>query len=348
MKSVVIIGGGFAGARIANKLQSKFNVTLFDTKEYFEFTPSILRTLVDHEHLKKIQVKHTSYLKKGTFIRDFVTKITSEHVGFGKNNTVPYDYLVIAAGSHYSAPIKEEDIITSIRSKEIKEYHKKIHEAKVITVVGGGLVGLELASELVTHCPDKKIRLLHAGDKLIERCKSKSQAYAEKFLRDQGVEIIYKEIAKEKKNKTITTQSGKSMRSDLTFFCTGITPNTEEFASFLKESINEKNYLEVNEFLQLKGHHKIFAAGDLTSIKEEKTAQVAEAHADLIVKNILRHEKNKPLKPYIQKKRPMVISLGPSKGIYEYEEFVMTGFIPALMKWIIEKKTMWYYGNYSL
>jgi NADH dehydrogenase FAD-containing subunit len=348
MKNLVVIGGGFAGSRIARKLQHKFNTTLIDTKDYFEFTPSILRTLVDPSHLKKIQVKHKKYLKNATVIRDFVTDITYEHVKFGKNNTLPYDYLVIASGSHYAAPIKEKDVISSIRSKEMKEYHEQIHKAKTITVVGGGLVGLELASELVTHCPDKKIRLLHGGNKLIERCNSKSQKYAEQFLMNQGVEIVYNELAKDKKNKTLTTQSGKSMPSDLTFFCTGITPNTEEFANFLYTALNEKKYLEVNEFLQVKGHHTIFAAGDSTGIKEEKTAQTAEAHADLVVKNIIRHESNKPMKPYILKKRPMIISLGTYKGIFEYKNIIITGILPALMKWAVERKTMWHYGNYSL
>ena len=37
-KTVVIIGGGFAGSVAAKKLESKFNVILIDKKKYFEFT----------------------------------------------------------------------------------------------------------------------------------------------------------------------------------------------------------------------------------------------------------------------------------------------------------------------
>ena len=36
MKKVLIIGGGFAGSIITKKLENKFDVTLIDSKDYFE------------------------------------------------------------------------------------------------------------------------------------------------------------------------------------------------------------------------------------------------------------------------------------------------------------------------
>ena len=67
MKKVVVIGGGFAGAYIARHLEKDFDVTLIDTKDYFEFTPGILRTIVFPKHMKRIQVLHTHYLHKSHF-----------------------------------------------------------------------------------------------------------------------------------------------------------------------------------------------------------------------------------------------------------------------------------------
>ena len=40
---LLVIGGGFAGAEIAKACGETFQVTLCDTKAYFEFTPSVLR-----------------------------------------------------------------------------------------------------------------------------------------------------------------------------------------------------------------------------------------------------------------------------------------------------------------
>jgi NADH dehydrogenase FAD-containing subunit len=47
---VVIVGGGFAGAYVAKALEDCFRVTLVDNKDYFEFTPSVLRTIVEPNH----------------------------------------------------------------------------------------------------------------------------------------------------------------------------------------------------------------------------------------------------------------------------------------------------------
>ena len=68
MKSVVVIGGGFAGSTIAKKLQNRFDVTLVDNKSYFEFTPGILRTIVHPTNQRCMQVEHKEYLKKTNVI----------------------------------------------------------------------------------------------------------------------------------------------------------------------------------------------------------------------------------------------------------------------------------------
>jgi hypothetical protein len=49
-REVVIVGGGFAGAYVAKALEDSFRVTLVDNKDYFEFTPSVLRTIVEPNH----------------------------------------------------------------------------------------------------------------------------------------------------------------------------------------------------------------------------------------------------------------------------------------------------------
>lgn len=59
-KKVVIIGGSFAGRRARRLLKPHFEVTLIDEKEYFEFTPSTLRCMVEPKHNKKVILKQPS------------------------------------------------------------------------------------------------------------------------------------------------------------------------------------------------------------------------------------------------------------------------------------------------
>src|SRR3989344_4541407 len=95
---IVIVGGGFCGSYCARKLEKKFDVTLIDSKDYFEFTPSIPHVVCDIEHRDKIRVKHKDYLKRANVIVDNVKKIDKGHIKLG-NETIEYDYLIVSLPS---------------------------------------------------------------------------------------------------------------------------------------------------------------------------------------------------------------------------------------------------------
>src|SRR3989344_1846822 len=120
-KRVVIIGGGFAGSLAARKLEKRFSVTLIDTKDYFEFTPGILRTIINPSHLSAIQAKHSSHLKKSRIIIGEVKDVKANYVLIN-NKRIKFDYLIIASGSFYSSPIKSRNLITTSRGKDLEKH----------------------------------------------------------------------------------------------------------------------------------------------------------------------------------------------------------------------------------
>lgn len=336
MKKIIIIGGGFAGAYCARTLEKDFDVTLIDTKNYFEFTPSVLRTLVEPEHAAKIEVCHQAYLLNASVLWDEALSITTGSVKT-KSKILPYDYLIIAAGSRYNLPIKEKDMIIADRSEELRKYSQELKQADGILIIGGGLVGVELAAEIITAHPHKKIKMVHAHAELIERNPQKARTYARQFLEKRGVELIFNKRVINHQKGIYVTDKKTSISSDLAFLCTGIFPNYEAWQNF---PLTEKKYIQTNGYLQVLGHSHIFAAGDITGIAEEKTAQNAEKQAEVVVRNIYHLEKKQPLESYHSKPRVMVISLGKWKGILVYKNFVLTGIIPGLLKRLIEWKTM--------
>jgi apoptosis-inducing factor 2 len=343
MKKVVIIGGGFTGAYCAKELQNSFNVTLIDTKNYFEFTPSILRTLVSPKHSNKIQVEHNDYLKKAKFIKDKVIEVTEDFVRTNSKKH-KFDYLIIASGSTYNSPIKESGLVITTRSKHLREAYDKLVKSKEILIIGGGLVGVELAGEICTYYPDKNITLVHSHNNLIDRNTKKAQKYAEKFLKKHKVKIIFNEHVNKKISKdTFITDSGTNIKTDLPFLCVGIKSNYEFMIKNFKDLLNNKNQLIVNKHLQLKDNKNIFTGGDITGIIEEKTAHTAESHAKLIIKNIHNLENKKPLLTHNPKKTAMLISLGKYTAILDSPSLTLTGFIPAFIKWCVEVKTMRHY-----
>ncbi|NCO11124.1 hypothetical protein CO038_02910 [Candidatus Pacearchaeota archaeon CG_4_9_14_0_2_um_filter_39_13] len=333
MKKVIIIGGGFAGTQVAKTLESKFQVILIDTKDYFEFTPGILRLAVEPECSKKIRIPHKSYLKKAKVLKGSVNSISGDYVVFG-NKKLEFDYLVLATGAKYGLDLPG---IKAGKSDELLNSARKLKKAKNILIVGGGLVGVELAGEIIEKYPDKTLTIIHAKGSLIERNHPKAISHASEFLEKRNVRIIYKQRAKVLKNSCITEQ-GKEVPCDLIYICTGISPNTTFMKQSLPEFLDESKKIRVNPYLQLR--ENIFAAGDLNNITEEKTAQAAEKQAKVISQNIINLESKKPLLVYSPKKKPMVISLGKYNGIFEYNNIVLTGKIPALIKWLIQFKTL--------
>jgi len=350
MKKVVIIGGGFSGSLAARKLERKnFKVVLIDSKDYFEFTPGVLRTLVNPEYRKRIQVLHKDYLKKSEIVIGEVKKISLDYVHVtslnGLDKKISFDYLLICSGSRYDFPIKEKNLIFSMRENHLREYFEKLRDSKNILIIGGGVVGVELCAEIVESCKGKKkITLVHAHDSLMERNHEKAVSIASDFLKERGVNLIFNERIVKSIDGKFVTRKGREFKADIAFLCTGITPNSEFMRENFLECLNRKDQILVNSFLQVdsgkKVYEKIFSAGDVNSVAEEKTAQSSEKQALLVVKNILLMERKRKLGKYLPKVRPMVISLGKYNGIFSLRRFHFSGLIPGLLKTFIEWKTM--------
>ena len=339
MKKIIILGGGFAGSFLAKKLENRFQVTLIDTKDYFEFTPGILRTIVEPEHYSKVQIEHKKYLKKTKLIRKKVSSISKDHLKIN-NKIINFDYLIICSGSSYNNPIKDQTAIMASRAEILRKYHNKLNSSKRVLVIGGGLAGVEMAAEICTHYKKKEVFLIHPGETLITRNNKKTISHVHHFFSKNNVELILKErVIKSEKGYFVTDKKTR-LKADMAILCTGIKPNSHFIRKDFPHLVDKKGFVKVDEYLRLEGSKNIFALGDVNNLNIEKTAQNAEKQAELTLKNIKRIEKNKDLRKYHPKKTSLVISLGKYQGIYEYKNFVWKGLIPAIMKYMIEKIEM--------
>jgi NADH dehydrogenase FAD-containing subunit len=339
---VVVIGGGFAGTYVARHLENDFDVTLIDCKEYFEFTPSVLRTIVEPAHIKKIQALHSHYLHKTHIVRGHADDIINNAVVVGKKK-YPFDYLVVSSGSRYNVPIKGDTVVQATRAAELRNHAQKLKKTKKVLIIGGGIVGVELAAEIASHFPDKEVTLAHSRDELMNRSPKKARDYAQRYLEKRGVRILWNTYVMGKKGSAYLTKSGEKIRAGLAFLCTGITPNWEFLKRHYSKSLTDRHQIKVNSYLQIKGHKNVFAAGDITAIKEEKLAQTAEKQAAIVTANIRLAHAKKPLLTYESASRPMVISLGKYDGLLIKKNWVIKGWIPAIMKSLVEWKSMRHY-----
>lgn len=80
---------------------------------------------------------------------------------------VPFDYLVVATGTKLQAPGTMQDDDKPLSVKYFQAYQARVAGAKSIILVGGGAVGVQMATDLKELFPDKEVTLVHSRDTLM-------------------------------------------------------------------------------------------------------------------------------------------------------------------------------------
>ncbi|ORX62595.1 FAD/NAD(P)-binding domain-containing protein [Hesseltinella vesiculosa] len=311
-KRVVIVGGGFVGFTVAAILDPmpRFHVTLIDTKDSFEYTPGMVKMLVRPEETTSLRVRHDAYVKNGSVVVGYAQRIREDGKAVEVNNKmIELDYLVIGTGSTYRSKIKSFDVSALYRMSQLSTEYNELKMAKSVLIIGGGLVGCELASEIALHeFPDepkkKKVTVIESHDCLVYRSSPSQQRKALEYLNEIGVTVILNERMIDfdgYESKTYLGISGNMYPNfDKVYLATGTAPCSQiirqsNMPDILEERVDVRDRIKVKRTLQL-DHPEfdhIFAGGDVTNIKEEKTGYSATLAGVCIARNICRMEKGK-------------------------------------------------------
>lgn len=82
---------------------------------------------------------------------------------------LPFDYLLVGTGSRYPSDIKPAQASLAFRKAQFKQERRRIGAATKVTVIGGGLVGTELAGEVMSAFPNTPIDLITRNVALLPR-----------------------------------------------------------------------------------------------------------------------------------------------------------------------------------
>jgi NADH dehydrogenase FAD-containing subunit len=272
---VVIIGGGFAGTYCAQLLENDMKVTLIDTKEHFEFTPSFLRLIVQPSKLRTIQRYHRDYLKQSTTVLcGRVTRVTPYAVTIDKNRQITFDYLVIASGSHDAIPKtllceNYNNVFVCNSSQTMRHCHNvlrllKQKERAAVLIIGGGITGTELAAEISSDSQfrDLNIILVHSNRRLLPSLSPTASDYAYHFLMEHNVTLVlgHKVVnqIRFEHQSVFVTNMGKYLYADVAFYCANPQPSSEFMSESMSHCLDAKGWILVNEYLQLRGSAQSF------------------------------------------------------------------------------------------
>lgn len=302
---IVIIGGGFGGISLAQKLRrQEVQVVLLDKNNYHTFQPLLYQVSTGGLEpdsiaypLRKVLIGYDNFFFRLAEVTEIIPdkKLLITSIG-----ELVYDYLVIATGSEtnffgnqeleqHAMAMKSIPQSLNLRSLILENFEQALltdeyHERDALmnfVIVGGGPTGVELAGALAEikkgilpkDYPDldtrrAQINLIQGGNRLLDAMSEQASEKAEKFLEDLGVQVW--------KNVRVTGYDGKTVRTktDLTFetatliWAAGVKGATIKGLD-AKELIAGGNRLSVNEFNQVIGFPEIFAIGDIACMQSE-------------------------------------------------------------------------------
>lgn len=249
---VVIVGGlGLGGLILFQQLKKSKHIdqiVLIDSKNFFEFTPSIIYAIQDPRKLKKITIPVEKIIrnKKAKFIKGIVKSISSNEVHFSMESSlemskVSFDVCILAFGAANTWPFRSSSQkfgTLEARIQEIGLVSQQVKENEELVVKGAGFVGVEAVTGL--HQTRKGQAVL--VDRNSEPMKSLGPRVSKKlkrYLAKKGISLKASHLQEEKEKKT-------------EFECFGNTFNRSIVGRPIK----------VDKQLKLLGSSNIFGLGD--------------------------------------------------------------------------------------
>lgn len=333
-KKVLVIGGGVAGSVVVKSLQFLADVVLIDEKEYFEIPWANLRSMVEPSFAERVVINHRDYFTNGRLVTSAAVDITERDVLTANGERIEYDYLVIATGHSYSFP--------KTRTEKISQYEgelEKIKSSNSILIVGGGPTGVELAGEIAVDFPEKKVTLVHRGPRLLEFISPKAAKKTLDWLTAKKVEVILGQSVNldAVSDGCYETSGGETIKADCHFLCTGIPVGSSWLKeTILKNALDSRGCLVVDEHFRVRDHKNVFAIGDITDIKEIKQGYLAQKHAEITAKNVtllINGGAESKLVSYKAAGSALaIVSLGRKEGVAQFPFVTVIGCIPGMIK----------------
>lgn len=304
-KRIVIIGGGFGGLKLANKLRnSEFQVVLIDKNNYHQFLPLIYQVASAGVEPSSISFPFRKIFQKRDDFYFRWAEVTS--IEMDKNvvetsiGSIHYDYLVIAAGTvtNYfgnksiedgALPMKTVEEALSMRNTLLSNLEKALtcedlQEKQALlnmVIVGGGATGVEISGVLAEmrrfvipkDYPDlvgckMNIYLVEASPKLLSAMSSEASENAATFLRDMGVEVLLNTKVLDFKDDKVILDNGNEIPTRAFIWVSGVT--AVSFDKLDAALLNRGRRITVDEFNRVQGTDNVFSIGDICLQTEEE------------------------------------------------------------------------------
>jgi len=281
----VIIGNSAAGVGAVEgirQIDKQGEITLVTNEAHHTYS----RPLISYLLLGKVDEEKMKY-RGGGFYTDnnckllvnvTVTQIDakSKQVLLSDNSRVPYDKLLVAAGSSAFVPPFEgldgvKDKFTFMSLDDAHKIDKALasgqSEKKRVLIIGAGLIGLKCAEGIEKKAAH--ITVVDLAPRILSSILDDDGAkVVQSHIESKGIEFKLAASVKKFEKDTAIMESGEKINFDVLVLAVGVRPNT----SLLKDIANIERGIIVDNKSQTSAPN-IFAAGDCTQTLDISSGQ---------------------------------------------------------------------------
>lgn len=374
-KRLVIIGAGFGGLNIIKNIdKSKWDVSIIDRHNYHSFPPLFYQVASSglepasiafslRREMRRRRVRGCRFHMGNVKVIDVKNKTVSTG-----HETIPYDSLVIAAGTtnNFFGMDDLRDRVFTLKStpEAIRTRNRIIDRLErasttadpvlrrrmlTFVVVGGGPTGVEIAGALgevkryavPREYPELQqsevtVKLIEGTDRLLRTMSEKSSEDAARQLSNLMVDIELGKTMKSYDGTVLTFSDGTTLDADTVIWTAGVTGEP-----FHVEGAEVKyipgNRFPVDEYNRVEGLEDVYAVGDVCChVSEEyprgcpQLAQPAIQQGRNLARNLNKGRFDRPFK---YKDKGSMATIGRNRAVVDLGKLHFSGYF-AWLTWM--------------
>ncbi|SKB73753.1 NAD(P)/FAD-dependent oxidoreductase [Dyadobacter psychrophilus] len=312
---LVIVGGGFAGINLAQKLSrdERFNIVLVDKNNYNFFPPLLYQVATGFLEASNISYPFRKFFQEKANLRfslgAFQEVFPNERRIATESGDIYYDYLVFSTGTETNyfgmenvkknaVPMKTVRDALALRNHILlnKERASKMQDSNerkkllCIVVAGAGPTGVEVSGMLAEmhknifkwdypelNREEVQIYLVDALPVVLNPMSKKSQEDTLEALQKLGINVLLDHAVKDFENGVVTFGNGKQIETSTLIWTSGVT--AAELPGLPREALGKGRRVLVDSHNKVLGFENIFALGDICLMTSDE--KFPEGHPQL-------------------------------------------------------------------
>lgn len=345
---VAIVGGNFAGLAAAIKLPRRFDVTVIDPGEHFEWMPAIHEILSCVKTPQGLRLDRAAIVERAghRFVRDEVCTLDAAkgRLDTAGGQRLDFDACIVAVGAtwnthhipgvaRHALPFRSvaDALAIEQRLQQLVQQGQPLR----IVIAGGGLSGIEALGEILRRHRDRAnltVELVESGPRLLPGLPARLDADLRQVCAPFAVNFRTAAAIAAVTPKGVRLEDGTRLRSELTLWTAGLAPPALLRAAGL--AAPPKLWADVRPTLQSLRFDNCFVIGDAAALPRAvgKQAYNAIDMGALAAANAQRWLAGRPLTAFMPRASPVLIAFG------DLQTYMVAGKTVLASQWLASAK----------